>query len=160
MSPFPPSLLEEFVCLEKGDKSTLVHKLGIISQEEQAPDVVLVDGSQLLYHVPWPSSGTVGDVAVNMSSCPARNYGQTCAKDIFVIFDNYSTELVAKDHERQRRGGMRQGDTISQQTHHFRPEMLCSKALKSKGSFLVSFQTLTLQLKTYFYQAKSKHFTA
>ena len=40
-----------------------------------------------------------------MKSRLTRNYGQTCAQDIVVIFDNYGTELVAKDHERQRRGG-------------------------------------------------------
>ena len=58
-----------------------------------APDVVLVDASQLLYHVVWPVSGTAGDLTpsfgVRMSCYPT--YAQT-----LVMFERYYGEIPAK----------------------------------------------------------------
>ena len=57
-----PSLIDEFGCLRKGDKTALVKRLGGPVNSAPAPDVVLVDASQLLYHVVWPVAGTAGDL--------------------------------------------------------------------------------------------------
>ena len=104
LSPLPASLLDDFGCLRKGDKSVIVKKLGVVSEAEEKADIIFVDGSQLLYHVTWPSQGRVCDLAASMSSRLHTSYIQQIARDIFVIFDNYGTELVAKDHKRKRRG--------------------------------------------------------
>ena len=52
----------------------LVNCLGVPVNSALAPDEVLVDDSQLLYHVVWPVAGTAGDLAssfgVRMSYYP------------------------------------------------------------------------------------------
>ncbi len=45
------TLIEEFGCLRKGDKTVFVKYLGVPVSSASAPAVVLVDVSQLLYHV-------------------------------------------------------------------------------------------------------------
>ena len=49
LSHVPPSLIDEFGCLRKADKTVLVKCLGVPVNRAPAPDVVLVDASQLLY---------------------------------------------------------------------------------------------------------------
>ena len=44
----------------------LVKCLGVPVNSTPAPDVVLVDASQLLYHVVWPVAGTAGDLALSV----------------------------------------------------------------------------------------------
>ena len=58
LSRVPPSLIDEFGCLRKGDKTVLVKCLGVPANSAPAPDVVLVDASQLLNHVVWPVAET------------------------------------------------------------------------------------------------------
>ena len=50
----PPSLVDEYGCLRKGNKTVLMHRLGVKQCQLQRPDVVIVDAQQLLYHVVWP----------------------------------------------------------------------------------------------------------
>ena len=65
LSHVPPSLIDEFGCLRKGGKKTVLVKcLGVPVNSAPAPDVVLVDASQLLYHVVWPVAGTADDLAL------------------------------------------------------------------------------------------------
>ena len=47
----------------------LVKCIGIPVNSAPAPDVVLVDVSQLLYHVVWPVAGTAGDLAFQELRC-------------------------------------------------------------------------------------------
>ena len=49
LSPVPPSLIDEFGCLRKAEKTVLVKCLGVPVNSAPAPDAVLVDASQLLY---------------------------------------------------------------------------------------------------------------
>ena len=49
LSPVPSSLIDEFGCLRKADKTVLVKCLGVPVNSAPAPDVVLVDAIQLLY---------------------------------------------------------------------------------------------------------------
>ena len=55
----PPSIIDEFGILRKGSKAQLMKKLAIESTEPFNPDYVIVDAGQLLYHIVWPSDGTV-----------------------------------------------------------------------------------------------------
>ena len=99
LSPIPASIIDEYGCLRKGNKFVIVQRLGILVPNPHPPDVVLVDASQLIYHVVWPSSGTVADHAASMGRRLDRYITQT-----FVIFDRYE-QVSAKDPERQRRAG-------------------------------------------------------
>ena len=81
----------------------LVECLGVPVNSAPASDVVLVDASQLLYHVVWPVAGTAGDLAlsfgVRLSRYPPEAQTQ-------VLFDRYyEDEPTAKVHERMRRSG-------------------------------------------------------
>ena len=49
-------LIDEYGCLRKGDKAVLVKSLSVSVTTACAPDVVLVDAGQLLYHVVWSVS--------------------------------------------------------------------------------------------------------
>ena len=97
LGPVPASLIDEYGWLRKGNKSVIVQRLGVLDPNPQPPDVVLVDASQLIYHVVWPSAGTVADLAASMGRRLHQHITQT-----YVIFDRYQ-QLSAKDHERQRR---------------------------------------------------------
>ena len=65
LSPVPPALIDEYGCLRKGDKAMLLKSISVSVMTPSAPDVVQVDGGQLLYHVVWPVLGTTGDVAAS-----------------------------------------------------------------------------------------------
>lgn len=99
LSPVPASIIDEYGCLRKGNKSVIVQRLGVLVSNPHPPEVVLVDASQLVYHVVWPSFGTVTDLAASMGHRLNRYDAKT-----FVIFDRYD-QVSAKDHERQRRVG-------------------------------------------------------
>ena len=68
LSPVPPALIDEYGCLRKGDKAVLVKSLSVSIMTPCAPNVVLVDAGQLLYHVVWPVSGTTGDLAASFGT--------------------------------------------------------------------------------------------
>ena len=62
----PPSLVDEYGCLRKGNKAVPMHRLGVKQCQLQRPDVVIVDAQQLLYHLSlalWRKCGGVGRVA-------------------------------------------------------------------------------------------------
>ena len=43
-----------YICLKAGTQSTLVSKLKVDDLQPHAPDIVIVDGQQLLYDIVWP----------------------------------------------------------------------------------------------------------
>ena len=97
----PPSVVDEYGCLRKGNKAPLVERLGIKHAQSQIPDVVIVDAQQLMHHVIWPCRGTVEVLAESLNTwlalCgPAQK---------ILVFDWYDYASV-KDHERQRRAGV------------------------------------------------------
>ena len=100
LSPDPPSIIDEFGCLRKGDKSVLVRRLGYPLVHARYSDVLLVDASQLLYHVMWPVFGTVSDIANTFQR------GFMVAQERHVIYDRYDETASAKDHACQRRAGV------------------------------------------------------
>ena len=102
MANVPPALIDEYGCLRKGDKAVLVKSISVSVMTPSAPDVVLVDGGQLLYHVVWPVLGTTGNVAAGFG-IRLTHYPPVSKK--IVLFDRYDQEAPsAKDHERTRRG--------------------------------------------------------
>ena len=102
LSPVPPALINEYGCLRKGDKAVLVKSLSVSVMTPCAPNVVLVDAGQLLYHVVWPVSGTTGDLAASFGTRLAH-YPPVSKK--IIMFDRYDQDAPsAKDHERTRRG--------------------------------------------------------
>ena len=81
----------------------LVKYLGVPVNSAPAPDVVLVDASQLLYHVVWYVAGTAGDLALSFG-VRLSHYPPEAQK--LVLFDRYyEYEPTAKDQERMRRAG-------------------------------------------------------
>ena len=49
----PPSLVDEYGCLRKGNKAVLMHRLGVKQCQRQRHDVVIVDAQQILHHLVW-----------------------------------------------------------------------------------------------------------
>jgi hypothetical protein len=135
----PPSILDEYGLLRKGNKSNLLKRLAILSTEPCPPDEVIVDAGQLLYHIVWPCGGTVSTVATSMETRLQAYRGIP----IKVIFDRYGS-VSAKDHERSRRAG---GDSAG--TYNItltsplpnREVILKSKANKRLLSHLLCTQT-------------------
>ena len=68
LSPVPPSLINEYGCLRKGDKAVRVKSLGVSVMNPSDPEVVLVDDGQLLYQVVWPVSGTTADLPASFGT--------------------------------------------------------------------------------------------
>ena len=90
----PPSLVDEYGCLRKGNKAPLVERLGV---KLQIPDVVIVDAQQLMYHLIWPCGGTVESLNTRLAMCGRA--------EKILVFDRYD-DVFTKDHERQRRAGV------------------------------------------------------
>ena len=96
----PASIIDEYGFLRTGTKSTLVFKLKVDDLQPDAPDIVIVDGQQLLYHIVWSCAGSASDLANIMKD----RLGQYQPTEVLVIFDRYD-DMSAKDHERIRHAG-------------------------------------------------------
>ena len=62
-------------CLRRGNKAALMNRLGMKLSRPRSPDIVIVDGQQILYHVTWRqwrrtplSSGGVNEIQTCFSS--------------------------------------------------------------------------------------------
>ena len=84
LAPVPPSLINDYDCLRKSDKSILVWKLGSTIASPSDPEILLIDGNQLLYHVVWPVPGPVENIAASIKA----RLG-TLSYKVDVIFDWY-----------------------------------------------------------------------
>ena len=97
LCPLPPSLIDQYGCLRKGSKAALAHKLCVKTSQPMLPEVTIVDMSQLLFHIVWPSEGDVSaivkSIKTRLSSLPGKK---------ILVFDKYNS-VSAKDHERMRR---------------------------------------------------------
>ena len=96
----PAALIDENGCLRKGNKSGLVKRLGVVEISPKSADTVIVDVSQLFYHIVWSHGGSPSDLIASIQSCLSR-YRDASKK--VVVFDKYH-DISAKDHERMRRG--------------------------------------------------------
>lgn len=96
----PPSLIEEYGCLNKGNRSVLVDRLREKDNHAVDPHVVIVEGQQLLYHVMLS-----GHLKGQSSVFPLVLKVSSVARAMkFVVFDRY-VEHSAKGHERMGRSG-------------------------------------------------------
>ena len=68
--------------------------------QPHAPDIVIVDGQQLLYDIVWPCAGSASDLAKSTKD----RIGQCQPTEVLVIFDRYDNRS-AKDLERIRCAG-------------------------------------------------------
>jgi len=75
-------LIDGFGCLRNSSKSPLVKRLGVVDISPRAASTVIVDVSQLFYHMVWPNGGSLADL---ISSIQARldRYAD-CGKDTCV----------------------------------------------------------------------------
>ena len=105
----PASINYEYGCLRTGTKSTLFSKLKVDDLQLDAPDIIIVDGQQLIYHIVWPCAGSASDLANSKKD----RLGQYHPTEVLVIFDRYD-DRSAKDHERIRRQIKRLLTTILQ----------------------------------------------
>ena len=53
----PPALIDGQGCLRKGNKSSLVKRLGVVDISPKPADTLIADVSQLFYHMIWPHGG-------------------------------------------------------------------------------------------------------
>ena len=64
----PPSLIDEYGCLRKGNKSILANRLGLKQVSAPVPDIVIVDLQQMLYYIVWPHGGDASDLSENINA--------------------------------------------------------------------------------------------
>ena len=77
-----------------------MNRLGIKLYWPRSPDIDIVDGQQLLYHVTCPCGG---DPSVMVASTKARL--ASLPGECVLVFDRYD-HVSPKDHERMRRAGV------------------------------------------------------
>ena len=97
----PSSLIDEHGCLRKSNKSGLVKHLGVLETLPIAPEILIVDVSQLFYHMVWPHGGSPSDLIASIQS-HLKRYSNDIDK--IIVFDKYH-DISAKDHERMRCAG-------------------------------------------------------
>ena len=77
-----------------------MNRLGIMLSRPRSPDIVIVDGQQLLNHVTWPCGG---DPPVLVASMKARL--ASLPGECVLVFDR-NDNVSPKDHERMWRAGV------------------------------------------------------
>ena len=92
----PPALIDEQGCLRKSSKSGLTERLSVPDASPTIADVVIVDVSQLFYHIVWPHGGSASDLITSTQSRLKRHPDDT---EKIIVFDKY-LDVSAKDHER------------------------------------------------------------
>lgn len=95
LAPLPLALFDDYGHMRKGNKSVLIKKLAVFYQPI-SPDIVLIDGNALIYHVQWPVNGTVKNFVQNFQKRIIQN------RETYIIFDHY-IDGSTKSHERERR---------------------------------------------------------
>ena len=66
-SPISFSLFDEYGDMRKGNKSSLVSHLAVLKHSTIQPEVEIIDGNAMLYHVSWPKNATVEQLAASFS---------------------------------------------------------------------------------------------
>ena len=100
----PPSLIDEYDCLRKANKSVLCNRLGVVQVDPSTPDVVTVDMQQKLYHIVWPYRIDAPMLFENTEQRLSSYYGYPPGIEKILEFDRYDA-ISANDHEMIRRGG-------------------------------------------------------
>jgi hypothetical protein len=98
LAPLPPAIFDDYGGLRKSAKAQLLHKLAVWFEGSNEPEVDVIDGNEMLYHITWPKTGTVQNLLQNFTKAVEREH------DVIVVFDRY-VEGSIKTHERLRRTG-------------------------------------------------------
>ena len=91
----PPSLMNEYGCLRKGNESLLANDPGLKQVSVPAPHIVIVDMQQMRYHIVCPYGGDASYLSENMKRCLTCYCAGT---EQVLVFDRYDN-LSARDHE-------------------------------------------------------------
>ena len=77
-----------------------MHKIAVWCGDNKIykPDVDVIDGNEMLYHIMWPKIGTIKQLLENFTKAVMREY------QVIVVFDRY-VEGSIKTHEHLRRTG-------------------------------------------------------
>ena len=113
--------------LESDDRRRVANELGKHSHPLEghgednvlythSPDIVIVDGQPLLYHVTWPCGGDPSVLVASLKAILALLPGE-CV----LVFDRYD-HVSPKDHEWMRRGGVGSTTTTQLSTVLFQAE--------------------------------------
>ena len=97
----PSALIDEQSCLRKGHKSVLVKRLGVVELSAKPADTIIINVSQLFYHIVWPHGGSPSNMIASIQTQLSR---YPCDSKKVVAFDKYR-DVSTKDHERIRRAG-------------------------------------------------------
>ena len=97
----PSSLIDVHDCPRKGNKSGLVKRLGVPKALPSPADTVIVDVSQLFYHIVWPHGGKHSDL---ITSIQVRLKKYSTETEKIVVFDKYNG-ISAKDDQILRQAG-------------------------------------------------------
>ena len=105
MCAVPPSLIDEYDCLRKDNKSVLCNRLGVVQVDPSTPDVVIVD-MQHNNHIVWPHGGAAPMLFENNMLRVSSYHGYPPGTGKILVFDMYD-DISARDqdHERIRRAG-------------------------------------------------------
>ncbi len=76
-------------------------RLGVLEVLPTPADIVIVDVSQLFYHIVWPHGGSPADL---ITSIQGRLGHYPDGTEKIIVFDKYQ-DVSAKDNERMRRAG-------------------------------------------------------
>ena len=96
LAPHPLSLFDEYGDMRKGSKATLVSKLAVLASSVEPPDLSIVDGNAMVFHVIWPKSGTAQTYVNSFRQAVKRDH------KVIAVFDRYRDNLI-KSHERDLR---------------------------------------------------------
>ena len=96
----PPNIINKLGYLRKSAKAPIVKKLGVGCTAVDQPDAVMIDVSQLFFHIVWPCGGSITDLVGSISEHAAQ-YPKEAEK--ILVLDKHQ-DGSAKEHERLRRG--------------------------------------------------------
>ena len=96
----PPNIINRFGYLRKSAKAPIVKKLSVGCTVVDQPDAVMIDVSQLFYHIVWPCGGSISHLVSSITE-QAAQYPKNAEK--ILVLDKHQ-DGSANEHERLRRG--------------------------------------------------------
>ena len=100
----PRSLIDEYRCLRKGNKSVHCNRLWVVQVDPSTPDVVIVDMQHILHHIVWPHGGDAPMLFENTKQRFFSYHGYPPGTEKILVVNRYD-DISAKDQERIRRAG-------------------------------------------------------
>ena len=73
-------------------------QVGMLETSQEAPEIVIVDGQQLLYRIVWPHGGSPSDLIASMHARLARYADSTEKVIVFDKYEEVSAPKIMKEH--------------------------------------------------------------